>query len=119
MVQRQRMGIISPSNLMWTAPGGHGLFLVHITASARLAASESAQIFSQRRRELDLPVANQFMLEHDAADDCVERRSTPKRRGRDFRGPASIADQTKVEIFQAACNTLKTVAVRRRKWNLR
>jgi hypothetical protein len=33
--------------------------------------------------------------------------------------PASIAGRMKVEIFQAACNTLKTVAVRRRKWNLR
>jgi hypothetical protein len=33
--------------------------------------------------------------------------------------PASIADRMKVEIFQAACNTLRTVAVRRRKWNLR
>jgi hypothetical protein len=33
--------------------------------------------------------------------------------------PASIAGRMKVEIFQAACNTLRTVAVRRRKWNLR
>jgi hypothetical protein len=33
--------------------------------------------------------------------------------------PASIAGTMKDEIFQAASNTLKTVAVRRRKWNLR
>jgi transposase len=33
--------------------------------------------------------------------------------------PASIAGRMKVEIFQAACSTLRTVAVRRRKWNLR
>jgi hypothetical protein len=33
--------------------------------------------------------------------------------------PASIAGSMKDEIFQAACNTLRTVAVRRRKWNLR
>jgi tRNA (mo5U34)-methyltransferase len=33
--------------------------------------------------------------------------------------PASMAGRMKVEIFQAACNTLRTVAVRRRKWNLR
>jgi transposase len=33
--------------------------------------------------------------------------------------PASITGSMKDKIFQAACNTLKTVAVRRRKWNLR
>jgi hypothetical protein len=33
--------------------------------------------------------------------------------------PPSIAGRMKAEIFQAACNTLRTVAVRRRKWNLR
>jgi hypothetical protein len=33
--------------------------------------------------------------------------------------PASIAGSMKDEIFQAASNTLRTVAVRRRKWNLR
>jgi hypothetical protein len=33
--------------------------------------------------------------------------------------PASIVGRMKVEIVQAACNTLRTVAVRRRKWNLR
>ena len=33
--------------------------------------------------------------------------------------PASIAGSMKDEIFQAASNTLKNVAVRRRKWNLR
>jgi hypothetical protein len=33
--------------------------------------------------------------------------------------PASIAGSMKEEIFQAASNTLRTVAVRRRKWNLR
>jgi transposase len=33
--------------------------------------------------------------------------------------PASIAGWTKNECSQAACNTLRTVAVRRRKWNLR
>jgi hypothetical protein len=33
--------------------------------------------------------------------------------------PASIASSMKDEIFQAASNTLKIVAVRRRKWNLR
>jgi hypothetical protein len=33
--------------------------------------------------------------------------------------PASIADSVKDAIFQAASNTLKTVAVRRRKWILR
>jgi ADYC domain len=33
--------------------------------------------------------------------------------------PASIAGSMKDAIFQAASNTLKTVAVRRRKWNLR
>jgi hypothetical protein len=32
--------------------------------------------------------------------------------------PASIADSMKDEIFQAASNKFKTVAVRRRKWNL-
>ena len=31
----------------------------------------------------------------------------------------TVAGRMKVEIFQAACNTLRTVAVRRRKWNLR
>jgi hypothetical protein len=33
--------------------------------------------------------------------------------------PASIADSMKDEVFQAASNTLKTVAVRRRTGNLR
>jgi hypothetical protein len=33
--------------------------------------------------------------------------------------PASIVGRMKVEIVQAACNTLRTVAVRRWKWNLR
>ena len=33
--------------------------------------------------------------------------------------PASIAGSMRHEISQAASNTLKTVAVRRRKWNLR
>jgi hypothetical protein len=33
--------------------------------------------------------------------------------------PTSIAGSMMDEIFQAASNTLKTVAVRRRKWNLR
>ena len=33
--------------------------------------------------------------------------------------PASITGSMKEEIFQAASNTLRTVAVRRRKWNLR
>jgi hypothetical protein len=33
--------------------------------------------------------------------------------------PTSIVGRMKVEISQAACNTLRTVAVRRRKWNLR
>jgi hypothetical protein len=32
--------------------------------------------------------------------------------------PARMADSMKDEIFQAASNTLKAVAVRRRKWNL-
>lgn len=33
--------------------------------------------------------------------------------------PASMAGSMKEGIFQAASNTLRTVAVRRRKWNLR
>ena len=33
--------------------------------------------------------------------------------------PASIAGSMKEEIFQAASNTLRIVAVSRRKWNLR
>jgi hypothetical protein len=33
--------------------------------------------------------------------------------------PASIAGPMRDEIFQAASNTFRTVAVRRRKWNLR
>jgi hypothetical protein len=33
--------------------------------------------------------------------------------------PESIAGSMKYEIFQAASNTLRTVGVRRRKWNLR
>jgi hypothetical protein len=33
--------------------------------------------------------------------------------------PESIAGSMKEGIFQAACSTLRIVAVRRRKWNLR
>jgi hypothetical protein len=33
--------------------------------------------------------------------------------------PASIAGSMEEGIFQAACNTVNTVAERRRKWNLR
>ena len=47
------------------------------------------------------------------------RRSEGHERVLSALAPASIAGRMKVEIFQAACNTLRTVAVRRRKWNLR
>jgi hypothetical protein len=55
---------------------------------------------------------------HDGEIEKIEKGRAPKR-VLSALAPPSIAGRMKVEIFQAACNTLITVAVRRRKWNLR
>ena len=49
---------------------------VHIPALARLAASASPQIFSQRRCELGFPVANRLVAKNDAADEEHLRQVT-------------------------------------------
>ena len=42
--------------------------LVNVPAAPCLAAPASPQVFSQRRCELALPVANSLVTEHDTAD---------------------------------------------------
>ena len=64
----QRAGAISGAVEITPLPVDLDIGLVHIPASARLAASASPQTFSQRRRELGFPVANRLVAEHDAAD---------------------------------------------------
>jgi FkbM family methyltransferase len=119
----QRAAAVNGAIKIAPVPVDFDVGLVDVPAAARLAASATAQTFSQCGREFGFPVANRLMAEYDAADQehlwkvaqAELVAQSPEHDERDdvgrILGPVQQARTALIELFAARAAAKSAVAL--------